>query len=360
MQKKTKIISCRSVAIKFLFDIISNKASLKAIDSYIPKNMPEKDISLIKALSFGVCRDYFKLEYITAGYIKPKTKLKIKIIIYTAIFQLFSMRQPAYAIINESVTSSKELNITWASGVINAVLRTISKNSDEINKQLEQAPEHARYGFPAWLYDQIKINYTNEYLNILEQSNQKADLYLRVDTQKNTSAEYLHKLESIGISGKANKEIHCAIQLDKPMDVTKLPGFQNGLISVQDLSAQRVGEILPIKENDIVIDGCSAPGGKTLHLLQKHQNIKLLSIENNINRIKKIQQNLDRCQISNSRYSLIQNDMTSIDQWWDDYKADIILLDAPCSATGVIRRQPDIKILRTQKEIDHIKELQSK
>ena len=205
MQKKTKIISCRSVAINFLFDIISNKSSLKAIDSYIPKNMPEKDISLIKALCFGVCRDYFKLEYITAGYIKPKTKLKIKIIIYTAIFQLFSMRQPAYAIINESVTSSKELNISWASGLINAVLRKISKNSDEINKQLDQAPEHARYGFPAWLYDQIKINYTNEYLNILGHSNQKAGLYLRVDTQKNTSAEYIHKLESIGISGKANK-----------------------------------------------------------------------------------------------------------------------------------------------------------
>ncbi len=345
----------RSQIVLFVCDLISNETSLKSLNNYLSSDISMQDKSLAQAICFGVCREYHKLEFLLKTYVKQNTKLQLKVTLYIGVYQLMYMRQPAYAVINESVEVVKKLKHSWASGLVNAVLRKFSKNIDHpIN-----LPEDIEFSFPSWLYLKIQNDYPEMLRKILQQSNEKAPMYLRVNTQVINIGDYIDKLSHVNINAYLVDGVADAICLEKAVAVDNLPGFNDGLVTVQDISAQRAVNILPINQNDKVIDACSAPGGKAVHLLQKYPDLNIVAIENNPKRISKISDNLARCHIDTSRCQMIQNDMSNIHSWWQSEKVDAILLDAPCSATGVIRRQPDIKLLRTESEVDQIVNLQA-
>lgn len=346
--------SFRAIITLFLSDLISNKTSLKSLNSYLLKNGIKDDKSIAQAICYGVCREYYKLDFLLKGFVKNNTKLQIKVILYIGLYQLLYMRQPAYAVINESVATVKKLKHTWASGLVNAVLRKFDKQPDILN----DIPEDINYSFPSWIYSKIKNDYPDDFQSILENSNNQAPMYIRVDTQTIKLDGYIERLNQDGIKAVTIVGLPEALCLDSAVSVNQLPGFDKGLVSVQDISAQRAATLLPVKSNDRVIDACSAPGGKAVHLLQKYPELNIVAIENNQKRISKISENLARCQINPNRCEIIHNDMSTIHEWWKGEKADAILLDVPCSATGVIRRQPDIKLLRTENEVEQVVKLQ--
>lgn len=342
-----------------------------------------------KELCFGVCRQYYRLEAIADCLVDKRPKqLDIWVCLLLGLYQLHFLRIPDYAVVKESVALLTPIKKTWAKGLMNAVLRTYCREQESILNRASQKTAFI-YGHPDWLIKRIKKSWPSHWQVILEANDTHPPMSLRVNQRHHTAAvaalvnpasqssdfelrsheldceagftsaataAYLSTLHQANIEAHIHPFASHGIVLNTPCGVLDLPGFSQGDVSVQDNAAQLVVELLDLKPGLRLLDACCAPGGKTCHILETEPNLALcvgLDIEKS--RLARVQDNFNRL---NLKGTLIQGDGLKPQEWWDGVPFDRILLDAPCSATGVIRRHPDIKLLRTEDEIKAITDLQ--
>lgn len=319
-----------------------------------------KNAALLQELCFGTLRWYFRLNWLAKQFLQKPFKSQdqdIEALLLIGLYQLLFMRISTHAAVSETVEAVRELKKPWANKVINAILRRFLREQSQWQASFSQNLE-ADYAHPAWLVENIKNSWPNDWETILNNNNQQPPLTLRVNLSKITRADYLQRLQSLNIAATATQFSDAGVQLTAPQTVTSLPGFADGLISVQDEAAQLAAALLQLQPRLRVLDACAAPGGKTMHILESQTALtELIAIDNDQQRLNKINENLRRIQQS---ATLICDDAENINQWWDGKLFDRILLDAPCSATGVIRRHPDIKLLRRETDIKNLAATQLK
>ena len=305
--------------------------------------------SFTKELCFGVCRQYYRLEAILNALMTKKTKnTTLKLCLLLGLYQLQYTRKADYAVVQESVSMLNSLRLSWAKGLMNAVLRNFERSRDEILSSLTSNPSYA-FGQQAWMLTQWKNDWPKHWEDIAAAQDAHPPMSLRVNQKKISTQAYLETLAKNNIMAQTHPIVSSALILETPCAVDNLPGFAQGWVSVQDVAAQLAAQLLEVDENTKVLDACCAPGGKTCHILeQEHPPKHCLAIDVDARRIKKVSDNLQRLQL---HAHLQVADATQPEQWWDGVQFDRILLDAPCTASGVMRRQPDIRILRTKEDV---------
>ncbi|MGB1108888.1 MAG: 16S rRNA (cytosine(967)-C(5))-methyltransferase RsmB [Gammaproteobacteria bacterium] len=325
------------------------------------------DSGFVRALSFETLRWHHRLEAIALRLLQRRPRNRDIIIlrlIEIGLAQLIYLDVAGHAAINETVSAANALKQGRARGMINAVLRRFQRERDAIDQSLAEDAA-ARHGFPHWLAEAVARDWPEASEAILAASNERAPMTLRLNAARVSSDQYLDQLKAEGIGAKAAAGFPAAVILDEPVDVTALPGFADGLVSVQDLAAQQAAELLaldhPPDQPIRVLDACAAPGGKTGHVAEKLSNgDSLIALDESAKRQELTRANLQRLGLDTEiKLDIQSGDAARPDDWWDGQPFDRILLDAPCSATGVIRRHPDIKIHRRQSDISQLNHTQS-
>jgi 16S rRNA (cytosine967-C5)-methyltransferase len=260
-------------------------------------------------------------------------------------------------VVDAAVETVRELGVGRAAGLVNAVLRRFLRERRTLEADLERQPA-ARYGFPDWLAGRVRTDWPVQWKQILEASDAQAPLWLRVNRLRSSTEAYLERLAAAGIAARAEPRLPYAVVLEVPREVESLPGFADGLASVQDLGAQCVGAVLALEPGQRVLDACAAPGGKTALIAESMPGLARLSaLDVDGTRLRRVAENLQRCGLA---AELLTGDAGAPEGWWDGQPFDRILLDAPCSALGVIRRHPDIRLRRTAQDIEHSPRLQAR
>ena len=336
----------RTVALEAICSVVLNKRSLSAF------NYPDdlNDLSLIKSFVFGTIRFYHQLNDIVSGLLKhpiDKENLDIHCLMLLGAYQILHSNVAPHAIIFETVNVVNDLNKPWAKGLVNAILREVDRQKHLLQKQ-------PHYSHPSWLVKKIKNNHPDHFEQIFANNNLQAPMGIRVHPTYQLD-DYQASLSAIGIESHQVDIAPQALVLEKAVSVFKLPDFEQGACYVQDCSAQLAAYLLNPKDGELILDACSAPGGKTTHLSELAPKSNIVALDNDGERLKRVQQNIDRFSIKN--ITILQGNAQTQD-WWDGKLFDKILLDAPCSATGVIRRHPDIKLLRKPKDITALVALQ--
>lgn len=317
-----------------------------------------RDRALAMELVNGVLRWHWKLDHLLNQFLKKPLRNKesdVKILLLMALYELIELSTPDYAVVNEAVSSSKALGKQWAKGMINGVLRNFIRDKDAVLKKMASNQE-AYYSHPYWLIALLKQDWPDHWQAILEANNQRPPLWLRVNASQNSTEAYKTLLNEQGLSSSQYPYVSQALKLEQGVDVTSLPGFAQGAVSVQDAGAQLAAGLLDVQKGQRVLDLCAAPGGKTCHVLEFESEIEMVAVELEEKRMTRVKENLDRL---NLNAELIVAD-ASDGSWWDGKSFDRIMVDAPCSSTGVIRRHPDIKSLRWEQDIKSLVETQQK
>ena len=304
-----------------------------------------RDLAFSRELAWGFCRWYFALAAILEGRLQKPLRERdrdIEIIMLLGLYQLLVMNVDAHAAVNETVQLAREQNKSWARGLINAVLRGVIRE----RLSLDEAAELGNY--PEWMRLRIERDWGERAATVLRFGNRRPPMTLRVDTQRVGRNEMISRLAAAGIEGLGHPHVDCAVELASPCDVNALPGFDVGMLSVQDAAAQLATLLLPCEPAARVLDACAAPGGKAMHLLQHCQGIDLDLLDNSESRLERLRQNLDRI---GARARVLLGDAAEPEAWFDGRQYDCIIADVPCSASGVLRRHPDIKLLRRESDI---------
>jgi len=304
----------------------------------------QKSIAIF--LAYGAIRFLGENQFFIRKLINKKiTNKKIEALLCIALFQLSHDQSTEFTVVNEAVKAAKFINKSWAGSFVNGVLRNFIRQKDNLKSELKNDDE-AFYSYPLWWIKLIKQEYNKDWESILLNGNKHPPLTLRINVRKINLKQYEEKLKSESIEYRILGDI--ALELTQPIPVEKIPGFINGEVSVQDFGAQLAAQLLDLKDGQVCLDACSAPGGKTGHMLEM-ADIELVSIDQEKDRLHKVKENLERLQL---HAHLKCADLTSIKSWWNEKLFDRILLDAPCSASGVVRRHVDIKWLRRPRDID--------
>lgn len=356
----SKTVSVRALAARAITKVAQGE-SLNTALPLLQDKLEAKVQPLLAELCYGTLRFYHRLDAWTKGLLEKPLKEKdqdIHHLILVGLYQLNYMRTPAHAAIAETVDAVNALKKSWAKGLVNGVLRNAQRNYTELSKMESRSPV-CHWSHPKWLVNNIKRAWPEQHEAILVANNRAAPMTLRVNVQHATADVYLQHLRANGIEGELSTIAPQAITLHKPVSVDKLPHFAEGYVSVQDESAQLAGNLLSpyIQAGDRVLDACCAPGGKTCHLLELHSNIRMDALDCDTKRLERVTENLQRLQLS---ANVLCGDASDATAWFSGVLYDHMLLDAPCSATGVIRRHPDIKLLRTAQDIEALAALQSK
>jgi len=352
----SKTSDARVISARLLSSLIAGKGSL---NSQLEKYSDHSDIPLIQELCYGVCRHYFALRAAVDQLLERPLRRKdvdVYCLMLVGAYQLYMMRVPDHAAVNETVQATMFLKKPWARGLVNSVLRRLTERKQQWQALLDSDQDEIRYLHPGWLIENIRQDWPEHWRDVLIANNQRAPMCLRVNRQMTTRSGYLNTLESSDISARAGSLAATAVYLEKPLPVDQLPGFNSGLVSVQDEASQLVAPLMELGPGLTVLDACAAPGGKTCHILETEQSLaNLIAVDIDISRIQGIKDNLSRLGF---KASVHEADAGRLEQWWDGRPFQRILLDAPCSATGVIRRHPDIKILRHPQQVESLVERQ--
>lgn len=340
---------------------------------------------LVRDLCFGSLRWHERLSAVLNALMSKALKNKdkdVECLLRIGLYQIIYQQTPDHAAVNETVSTLKGLKKPWAKKLVNAILRNFLRRNDALLAKIDEN-DAVRHAFPAWLMGKIKKAWPDDWQQIVSASNQRAPMVLRVNRLHQSQDEYCKKLEACGIQATASAVCDTAIILDKPMNVSELPNFAKGEVSVQDTAAQLAAGLLDLKPNMRVLDACAAPGGKTGHILENCQPLSVIAVDNSASRMQRVAENMsrifptspvnivdlsedgnggkitfDRLEENNSHITLLVADAAKTVQWAEGLLFDRILLDAPCSATGVIRRHPDIKCLRRADDIKGLQQQQ--
>ncbi|MGQ8367041.1 16S rRNA (cytosine(967)-C(5))-methyltransferase RsmB [Glaciecola sp. 1036] len=336
----------------------SGKSSRELLPVLLQRHKNAKDKGWLQEVFFGALRDLPKLLFWTQQLIDKPIKGDNKIIehlIMVGLFQLHFMRTSDHAAVSETVEACKILKKPKFAGLVNAVLRNFQRNKIA---ELALPSEHMEHGFPKWLLKRLQSDYPQNWLSIVQASNQKAPIFLRINLLQTTKKDFIKALNAQDIEFTEFGDI--GIQLLSAVNVPSLPGFEQGWFSVQDKAAQQCAHLLDVQPNEVVLDCCAAPGGKTAAILEACPTLKsLYAFDNQAKRLVTMQENLQRLNYDLSNVHILEADATKLTQQADLPQFDKILLDAPCSASGIIRRHPDIKWLRKASDISTLVELQA-
>ena len=353
-------MNARATAAKIICRVVDTGLTLDAaMAKYLPVIERRDDRGFVKELCFGTLRWYDQLEFLLGRYLDRPLKQRdddIRTLILVGLYQLHHLGTPPHAAISETVEATADLDKSWAKPLVNALLRRSQREFQRLRPELDRNPG-ARYSHPAWLIDRIKADWPDQWESILQTNNQRPPQHLRVNLLHTTRENYLEDLERAGIRAQQIDLTPCGIQVPDPVDVHALPGFDDGHVSVQDAGAQLAAGLLDLQPGDAVLDACAAPGGKTAHIRETQPQIAgITALDVDEHRIARLHNTLSRLKLD---ATVIEADAAGPDTWWDGRLFDRILLDAPCSATGVIRRHPDIKRLKSPEQVPVLQATQS-
>ncbi len=320
----------------------------------VGKNLNEvfsKYINETKDISYGILRNYNKIDNILKVLIKKKpNNNKVLIILLIAIYEINYSKKPKFAICNDLVNLAKFLTKSInLKNFINGVIRNYLRNLEYIEKKLENNIEY-KYNFPLWWIEKLKKDFSENYIEILSNLNVIPRLGLRINTKKIKLNDYLQLLKKEDLSFNI---IDNKIVLEDKLNINQIPLFKNGIVSIQDISAQKLIDLIKFNEKDYILDACSAPGGKSCQILENNK-VELIALDINENRLKKVKENLERLNLS---AKIICADASNL-KWWNNKKFDVIIADVPCSASGTIRKNPDIKLHRKLVDIKNFVHIQ--
>ena len=348
----------RLAAARALTSVLAGKASLASSLPTQLERVSDRDKGLVQELAFGTARWQPRLSLLALELLsKPfrKADQDVEALLLVGLYQLLYTRIPAHAAIAETVGCATALKKPWAKGLLNAVLRRAQREAETLLPSLEKDPV-VLTAHPRWLQKSLKAFWPDDWLAICEANNSHPPFTLRVNQRVSSRDEYLAKLTEAGIAGHATPFSPDGITLVTPCDVTGLPGFTEGAVSVQDEAAQLAAQLLLLEPGQRVLDACCAPGGKTCHILETQPLLsEVVAIDLEPQRLERVKENLTRLKLN---ATLIAGDARATEHWWDGQTFQRILLDAPCSATGVIRRHPDIKLTRQADDIAPLAQLQ--
>ena len=344
------------MAANVLVKVLAGKSMTAALEEAWEQVSDVQERAFIQALCYGTVRQYYRLEFILKQLLNKPIKdkdVQIKALALLGLYQLKYMRVKDHAAVSETVAVMKKKQ--WAKSLLNAVLRRYLREQEPLEAL---ADKHVAYAHPDWMIKAIKADWGELAKDILLANNQQPPMTLRVNTRFCQRDEYLALLAEQQIEASALSSSPQAILLADPVVVDKLPHFAEGWVSVQDSAAQLAAYLLQAKAGDRVLDICAAPGGKTAHILELQTDLKqLMAIDIDSQRLVRVEENLSRLKLD---ANLLAADATKPESWWDGVLFERILLDAPCSALGVVRRHPDIKLLRRAEDIEQLQSLQQK
>ncbi|MET4000614.1 16S rRNA (cytosine(967)-C(5))-methyltransferase RsmB [Marinobacterium sp. MBR-109] len=352
-------INVRALAAQVLAPLLRQHGSLS---SHLPdalQHCPEQDRALLQQLCFGTMRELFRLEVIADSLLKKPFQdrdYELQALLLIGLWQLRHSRIPAHAALNETVDATSALNHDWARKLINAVLRRYQREAEQLEAGLASNPQF-RWNHPQWMVSKLEHNWPEHWKTILEANDQQAPMTLRVNKRQLTLESAQTKLQEAEILSSPGQFSDTALVLEHAVDVRRIPGFDQGLFSVQDEAAQLAAGLLDARAGQRVLDACAAPGGKLCHLLEATPGLQdVVAVELEPARVQRMTDNLMRLKLE-LECRLLTADATSQD-WWDRQPFDRILIDAPCSGSGVIRRHPDIKLLRRGEDINALAQVQ--
>ena len=351
IQSSAKNLNLRAQVVKTLLAVQNGQSLTSVLNQHI-NIVSERDRGLYHELSLGCLRQWHGLKAITLPLLtKPLDNEALESCLYLGLYQLLCTRVPAHAAISETVTAAKQLGFEALSGLVNAILRRVSRETEEFQTALEQA-----HGLPSWLYKRVKKDWPEQLVDLCHNLKQPAPLTLRVNERQVSRDEYLEILEDEQIEAHACELSDVGIILENHGNITRLPGFEEGGFSVQDEHAQLCATLLPNLDGQIVVDACAAPGGKLAHILEHFNPKKVIALDHDAKRLVRVAENLERLELNGlTDVEIITADAT---KWTAEQLVDCIVLDAPCSAVGVIRRHPDIRLLRQSTDIQKTVDLQ--
>jgi len=348
----------RLAAARALAAVLSGKASL---NSSLPAQLDKvevRDRGLTQDLAFGTARWQPRLSALAERLLQKPFKAAdadVNALMLVGLYQLFYTRVPEHAAIGETVGCADKLKKPWAKGLLNAVLRRAQREGNDLLAEMERDPV-VRTAHPRWLQKSLKAFWPEQWEAICAANNAHPPMILRVNRRHHSRDAYLDLLREAGIEAAPCQFSRDGILLAEACDVRNLPGFEQGWISVQDEAAQLAADLLELAPGQRVLDACCAPGGKTCHLLEAEPKLAgVVAIDLEAKRLTRVRENLDRLGLD---AQLIACDARDTANWWDGKTFQRILLDAPCSATGVIRRHPDIKLTRQADDIAALASLQ--
>ncbi len=342
-----------------LLDGASFTATLTALRA--STRIDARELAAATNLAYGVLRTAGRLRFYLAKLTqRPVQPDELIGHLLVGLHELDAGLSPDYAAVNETV-SVAALRFPFARAFVNAVLRNFLRSRGKLEQAARQNPE-ARWNFPGWWLQRLQTEYPDAWQHIVNLQNLHPPMTLRVNLRRNTRAEYRARLDAEGIAQHVpeNDPGQAALILNSPLPVAELPGFAEGLVSVQDLGAQWATPLLDAADGMRVLDACAAPGGKTGHLLETTK-LDLIALDSDAGRLRRVKDNLDRLDLSQAGAArLLAEDAGKPERWWDGKPFDRIMLDAPCTASGVARRHPDSKWLKRAEDMQHLAAEQSR
>ncbi|QKX16654.1 16S rRNA (cytosine(967)-C(5))-methyltransferase RsmB [Microbulbifer sp. YPW1] len=347
----------RALAARVIARLYQDRGSLQRLLPWAEKQVDEKDRALLRELCYGTARFAPRLELMLKKLLrKPVKDEELEALMLVGLYQLEYTRIPDHAAIAATVEAARAIKLGHATGVVNGVLRNALRNKETLTRKLSGNPQFSS-AHPEWLQQAVKNAWGSEARTIFTANNENPPMTLRVNAAQTTRDDYLEQLKQAGIPAQPCELADSGLVLETPVAVTRLPGFEEGLVSVQDQSAQLAAQLLDPQAGEKILDACAAPGGKTCHLMELQPDLDLSALDIEEERLDRVIENMERLGIA---VQIICADAAEPEHWWDGEQYDRILLDAPCSATGVIRRNPDIKLLRRPEDIAELAELQGR
>ena len=347
----------RVVAAKVIQGVLAGQSLSELMPRHLEGIDDVRDGGLAQEISYGVMRNYPRLSGLARRLLDKPLKAKdrdVEALILVGLYQLLYLRVAEHAAVHETAGAAKKLGKPWAVGLINGVLRNFLRRREVLMKEVEADPQ-TRYAMPEWLLRGIRRRWPSTWQARVEALNSRPPMSLRVNLSVNSRSDYLQRLEAEGISARVIPHTQAGLTLEKGLDVTLLPGFSEGRVSVQDGAAQLAAELFDLKAGQQVLDACAAPGGKSCHLLEREPELDLTAVDLSPQRLQRVEENLARLHL---QAEVVAGDASRPDGAWAGRVYDRILLDVPCSATGVMRRHPDIKLLRREGDIANLVRLQ--
>jgi 16S rRNA (cytosine967-C5)-methyltransferase len=341
-------VAVRVEAARALASVVFDGRSLRdALAEANPRLGDPRDRALLAASLFEATRWWLRYEAALARLVEQMPKSRpLRALLVLALVQLAVLGMPDYAVVAACVEATRALDAARYAGLANAVLRRFVREREALEAELDRDPV-TRHAHPRWLLDAIARDWPGRSDAILAAANAEAPLTLRVNRRRATRGELLARLAAAGVEAQAPAGLADALVLARSVDVTRLPGYAEGEFSVQDGAAQCVAAIVDAVDGQRVLDACAAPGGKSAHLLECAR-LDLVALDRDARRLARMRTNLDRLGLA---ATIVEGDVGEPGRWWDGRRFDRILVDAPCSATGIVRRQPDIKLHRRAADI---------
>lgn len=343
--------NARALAALAVAEVVGQGRSLSAVLPALLDQAPARDRALVQELAFGALRWYPRLEIMLASLLQKPLKEKereLRALLLVGLYQLGWLSLAPHGVVHDSVEAARQLGKDWAGKLVNAVLRNFQRQREAIEARAD-ASETGRHAHPDWLLREWRRDWPEHWQDIAAAGNRRPPMSLRVNARRQSRADYLERLAALDPGAEPIADTEQGIRLSTPLAVEALPGFADGLVSVQDGAAQLAVQLLEVQPGMRVLDACAAPGGKTGHILERSPELaELVALDQDAERLRRVQENLDRLGL---RAELVAADAAAVEHWWDGRPFERILLDAPCSASGVIRRHPDIKILRRADDV---------